>query len=142
MAIIKCPECDKEVSEKAQVCIHCGAPLIVNTSIKVKIPRFATGVLSQKAAKAQVLIDDSVIWDGYSGQVSVIDSKTSNKITVRILHAYTGHPFPFFRDFDIVGFVEPGKKYEIKSAEISMVFGDPSKSKWVLSEVDVIDSEL
>lgn len=27
MALIKCPECGKEVSDKAEVCIHCGYPL-------------------------------------------------------------------------------------------------------------------
>lgn len=27
MALIKCPECGKEVSDKAQACIHCGYPL-------------------------------------------------------------------------------------------------------------------
>lgn len=27
MALIKCPECNKEVSDKAVVCIHCGYPL-------------------------------------------------------------------------------------------------------------------
>lgn len=27
MALIKCPECGKEVSNRAQVCIHCGYPL-------------------------------------------------------------------------------------------------------------------
>jgi len=27
MAIIKCPECGQDVSDKAEVCIHCGAPL-------------------------------------------------------------------------------------------------------------------
>lgn len=27
MALIQCPECHKEVSEKANVCIHCGYPL-------------------------------------------------------------------------------------------------------------------
>ena len=27
MALIKCPECGKEVSDKAQNCIHCGYPL-------------------------------------------------------------------------------------------------------------------
>ena len=27
MAIIKCPECGKEISDKADVCIHCGFPL-------------------------------------------------------------------------------------------------------------------
>jgi uncharacterized membrane protein YvbJ len=27
MAIIKCTECGKEISDKAQVCIHCGCPV-------------------------------------------------------------------------------------------------------------------
>lgn len=29
MALIKCPECGKEVSDKASACIHCGYPLDV-----------------------------------------------------------------------------------------------------------------
>lgn len=32
MALIQCPECNKEVSDKATVCIHCGYPLNSNTS--------------------------------------------------------------------------------------------------------------
>lgn len=27
MALIKCPECGKEISDKANACIHCGYPL-------------------------------------------------------------------------------------------------------------------
>ena len=27
MALIKCPECGKEISDKAMQCIHCGYPL-------------------------------------------------------------------------------------------------------------------
>ena len=27
MALIKCPECNKEISDKAEKCIHCGYPL-------------------------------------------------------------------------------------------------------------------
>ena len=27
MALIKCPECGKEISNKAKCCIHCGYPL-------------------------------------------------------------------------------------------------------------------
>ena len=27
MALIKCPECGKEISDKASACIHCGFPL-------------------------------------------------------------------------------------------------------------------
>ena len=28
MALIRCPECGKEVSDKSKVCIHCGYPLV------------------------------------------------------------------------------------------------------------------
>lgn len=27
MALITCPECNKEISDKANVCIHCGCPI-------------------------------------------------------------------------------------------------------------------
>ena len=27
MALIKCPECGKEISDKSKLCIHCGYPL-------------------------------------------------------------------------------------------------------------------
>ncbi len=30
MALIKCPDCNKEVSDKSSVCIHCGCPLSLN----------------------------------------------------------------------------------------------------------------
>jgi len=37
MALIICPECDKEISDKSEVCIHCGYPLInmVNTKCNI-----------------------------------------------------------------------------------------------------------
>ena len=31
MALIKCPECGGQVSDKASACIHCGCPLSSNT---------------------------------------------------------------------------------------------------------------
>ena len=27
MALIKCPDCDKEISDSAESCVHCGYPL-------------------------------------------------------------------------------------------------------------------
>lgn len=32
MALIKCPECGKKISNKATMCIHCGCPLEYNTA--------------------------------------------------------------------------------------------------------------
>ena len=38
MALIKCPECGKEVSDKAQSCINCGCPLAgINPSGSVSV---------------------------------------------------------------------------------------------------------
>lgn len=37
MALIKCPECGKEVSDKAPACIHCGYPLLTQVE-KTKVP--------------------------------------------------------------------------------------------------------
>lgn len=34
MALIVCPECGKEISDKSEVCIHCGYPLI-NTKCNI-----------------------------------------------------------------------------------------------------------
>lgn len=141
MAMIKCPECGNMISDKAPTCIHCGTPLYVNKSVKIKIPRFNTGMMNQKACEAELTCDGILVWKGFSGQVVTLEIESFNtNVNILIRKAYTGHPFPFFRDFNIKGSVEQGKKYEIKNAKTTMFFGDPSKSSWVFSEVDVIDS--
>lgn len=44
MALIKCPECGKEISDKAPACIHCGYPL---ENIQTKESRLPTAAPSQ-----------------------------------------------------------------------------------------------
>ena len=143
MAMIKCPECGNMISDKAPACIHCGTPLQVNKSVKIKIPRFATGMFNQKASEAELRCNGIIAWKGFSGQVANLEIETEQtNVEILIKKAYTGHPFPFFRDFTIKGIVLQGKKYEVKNARASLAFGDPSKSDWILSEVDMIDSGI
>lgn len=99
--------------------------------------------MNQKACEAEVYCNDKLVWTGFSGQVATIEMETERAdISILIKQAYTGHPFPFFKDFYIKGSISTGKKYEIKNARVSLIFGDPTKSDWVLSEVDIIDSDL
>jgi len=42
MALIKCPECGKEVSSNAAVCPNCGTPIKVDTTIRVQFPQTGT----------------------------------------------------------------------------------------------------
>ena len=35
MALINCPECNKEISDKAKSCPNCGCPININTKYKI-----------------------------------------------------------------------------------------------------------
>ena len=37
MALINCPECGKEISDKSETCIHCGFPMIRIANTKCEI---------------------------------------------------------------------------------------------------------
>ena len=37
MALITCPECGKEISDKSKMCVHCGCPIHTNTKYQVVI---------------------------------------------------------------------------------------------------------
>ena len=39
MALIKCPECGKKISDKADACINCGCPLSEFNKQEIKIKR-------------------------------------------------------------------------------------------------------
>ena len=59
MALIKCPECGKEISDKAPACIHCGFPLSLlhgeeTSSIKIEDPskKNKLSVISDKGTPA------------------------------------------------------------------------------------------
>lgn len=59
MALIKCPECGKEVSDKAPTCIHCGYPLSQRKEkqlYKITLPPFEE--IKQKAAIAARITAD------------------------------------------------------------------------------------
>ena len=49
MALIKCPECSREVSDKAQICVHCGFPLLDWKSCNVVVD--SVGNVTDKSDK-------------------------------------------------------------------------------------------
>lgn len=65
MALIKCPECGKEISDRAASCIHCGCPLqqATNTAYRAEVPpmpeetvRSKTLRMSQKQTIAVIVL--------------------------------------------------------------------------------------
>lgn len=63
MALIKCPECGKEVSDRAPACIHCGFPFSTD-SVKINnhIPKQPCCPKCGSTALATVNRGYSVVW--------------------------------------------------------------------------------
>jgi hypothetical protein len=73
MALIKCPECNKQVSNAAKTCPHCGFQLISNDITKK--PKKVNGCLSILIIAASVLTIFFII--GFFGDDSSSDSTNS-----------------------------------------------------------------
>lgn len=55
MALIKCPECGGEVSDKSNVCIHCGYPLIDRNDYKNNEPCLLETMLKDEEMREKIL---------------------------------------------------------------------------------------
>ena len=142
MALITCPECGQQVSDKASVCVHCGSPIAHKNKVAIKLLFFSNTSLIGRPVACEVEItgNGQLLWRGLAGTIARFEVEEPTQIKMVVKHAYTGHPFPFYSDFAIACTVEPGKKYQLSQLEIAL-FGDPTKSKYRLSEVDIIDSD-
>lgn len=124
MALISCPECKKEISDKAKVCVHCGYPVqegLKSGIVRIKIP-------IQLFSASKVIITDcagQILWEGKHGQNAkfTIDEPTQIFIDLGT------------RDHIIESKVEPNCRY-ILIQEMGMRL----RATFILSEVDVIDS--
>lgn len=68
MALIKCPECRKEISDKATACPNCGVP-IANKKVKVHFHRKKS--FAGSANTGTVFVDGSIV--GSAGNGSEFD---------------------------------------------------------------------
>ena len=132
MALIKCPDCGREVSSRANACPHCGCPLEELSSsgiVKIKLPRTEqisggwVGLLSSK--DSSVIHKGNVLWRGKHGETATFTVDGPTSVTVDL--GTWGNP--------VEGTVYPRKKYELVQD-----FGFHMKATFRLSEVDTIDS--
>lgn len=135
MALIKCPECGKEVSDKAVACPNCGCPLseVVTRggTVKIKLPNTQSisggfvGMLSSKSAK--IFSGVKTLWTGKHGETASFTINEPTKIRID-LGGWAN---------SVEGTVEPRHKYELVQD-----FGIHMLATYRLSEVDTIDSGL
>ena len=134
MALIKCPECGNQVSDKAKVCIHCGCPIEELApsgfvKVKVSVVRSPTGLNGKQ--RVSIFTNDKTLWEGESGEVAELHFDGPTNITVKyhmtLMH-YGG---------ECSGTIDPAKS---KKYNVSARTGFMS-TKLVLQQVDIFDAD-
>lgn len=133
MAIIKCPECGKEVSDKAVSCPNCAYPIAANKPdgiVQIKMNALQRGSMGGKQ-KVSVWAGGRCLWEGQVGQVAEIyfDKATNVDIEYHLSMMYYGGKCS--------GTIDPakGKKYSVHSRQGMF------KTIIELQRVDFIDAD-
>lgn len=132
MALIKCPECNKEISDKATACPNCGYPIAkVSASgiVKIRMPRteqIADGWIGLFSSKVvNITANGHTIWEGKHGETASFSIDAPTNVVINL--GTWGNP--------VEGIAKPNHKYELVRD-----YGIHMKATFRMSEVDVIDS--
>ena len=132
MALIKCPECGKEVSDKAKTCINCGYPLseVVTAGIvRIKMPNnIVQGWVGLFSSRDAEVVDShgNILWNGHHGENAQFTIDEPTDITIN-LGGWAN---------SVSGTVYPKRKYAL-----SQDMGVHMLATYRLTEVDVIDTD-
>ena len=134
MALINCPECGRQVSDKAAACPDCGYPIAsakAGGSVSIKINNNiidARGFSGSVAASVAIVqVNDNrgqLLGEGKLGSVIRFRADNEVNVTIRLKHGVTMYSGP----------VRPNCRYELTRLP-SLIL-----SKFALNEIDVIDS--
>ena len=132
MALIKCPECGKEISDKAKACPNCGCPLedvITYGVVRIKMPNnVVDGLVGLFSSRNATVTDKrgNVLWEGKHGENASFTIDGATEIVINL----GGWANP------VEGVVYPKKKYSlIQDMGVHML------ATYRITEVDVIDSD-
>lgn len=132
MALINCPECNKEFSDKAKNCPNCGCPIeeiIAGGKVRIKIPNDIVqgfvGLFSSRDCYVQTQ-DGKALWEGQHGENAMFTIDKPTRIIID-LGGWANQ---------VEGMVEPRKKYAL-----TQDMGIHMLATYRITEVDIIDSD-
>jgi uncharacterized membrane protein YvbJ len=97
MALIRCSECGKQVSDKAGSCPQCGAPIASAVETEAAGAKLRTKQLTSKRLKVQIIISSVLFWGGIIWMIVVGSSASRSGVPpsrvvtiIAILMIFTG----------------------------------------------------
>lgn len=134
MALIKCPECGKEISDKAITCPNCAYPIADSTPtgmvrIKMSAVKASTGLGGSQ--QVTMTSGDTVLWEGKTGQIAEAFFEKATPVEIKY------HLSAMHYGGQCSGVIDPaaGKKYNVQVRQGLF------KTVMELQRVDVIDSD-
>ncbi len=109
MALIKCPECGKEISDKAAACPNCGCPLsemVTSGVVRIKMPNnIVEGWVGLFFSRNATVTDKNgkVLWKGQHGENANFTVDEPTEIVIN-LGGWAN---------EVSGTVYPKKKYSL-----------------------------
>ena len=136
MALIKCSECGKEISDKANTCPNCGNP-IEKRKVKTTIERISAFFGS--AIQGSVSIDNMVVGKIKNGQVIEIELPVgTHYVSVSSDVNTSGNIFrPGTNKTDV-----DGKQFEITDDTTSVYITVKSKGSWQGNTGSLVINEI
>ena len=123
MALINCPECNKEISDKATACPHCGCP------IKLQSSKQEEYLCCPKCLSRELHSEHK----GFSGGKALVGAVVTGGIG--LLAGTIGS-----RDIQITC-LKCGNKFKAGEAKIVKVLDDPTKSQLESKIVEILKSQ-
>ncbi len=134
MALIKCPECGKDISDKAKACPNCGCPISsISPSGDVRIKfsplKAPTGFNGNQSVS--LLSNSETLWSGNSGDVAELHFDGPTNVTVKY------HMSMMHYGGECSGVIDPTKsrKYNVSARQGFF------STKLVLQPVDMFDAD-
>lgn len=132
MALINCPECNKEISDKASACPNCGCPLseiVKGGTVRIKMPNnIVQGIAGLFSSRKAVVKDRDgfILWEGSHGENASLYVEEPRDIIIEL----GGWANP------VSGTIEPKRKYSlVQDLGVHML------ATFRLTEVDIIDAD-
>ena len=131
MALIKCPECSKEISDKAASCPNCGCPVSEMSAsgvVRIKMPTLELGLVGLFSSRDATVLDSSnnVLWKGRHSENASFTITGETEIVIKLGRWAN----------EIRGSVAPRKKYSLVQDLGAHMF-----ATYTLTEVDLIDAD-
>lgn len=132
MALINCPECGTEVSDKAASCPKCAFPIAESRpdgTVRIKMTVISQTVTGKQAVT--VFSEGKPLWEGRTGEIAEIHFDKPTRVKIKYHTGMTTW------GAECEGLIDPQKGKRYATHAVRGMF----KASMELQRVDVIDSD-